>query len=187
VSRTFAWPIRPLHTHWRIMLSHNLVTEIQKKLTCNKVCKNCFFLGYVVKNPYLAIHCAGDAWAITMSSSGSDFYMVVIQRRYTLGWMFTGWSGVAVTSCDESGDPSGLRDTMWLSTWGLSNPSLIWLLPCRDVACGIWDCLGMISRTCISSSNVVCDGVAAVESIWGCTTAGTFSSVVLYSIFLSRK
>ena len=35
-SRTLACPVQPLHTYWRTILSHNLVTEIQKKLTRNK-------------------------------------------------------------------------------------------------------------------------------------------------------
>jgi len=76
---------------------------------------------------------------------------------------------------------------MWLSAWGLSEPSLIWLLPCRDVTCGIGDCLGTIWRTGISSPDVGGDCVAAVVSVWGITTAGTFSSVILYFISLSRQ
>ena len=36
-SRTFAWPIRPLHTHWWNIMSHNLVTEIRNKLTRSKI------------------------------------------------------------------------------------------------------------------------------------------------------
>jgi len=36
-SRTLERPIRPLHTHWWNIPSHNLVTEILQKLTCSKV------------------------------------------------------------------------------------------------------------------------------------------------------
>jgi len=36
-SRRLAWLVWPLHTQWRNLLSHTLVTEIQKTLTCNKV------------------------------------------------------------------------------------------------------------------------------------------------------
>jgi hypothetical protein len=36
-SRTFAWCVRPLHMHRQIIMSHNLVTEIKKKLTRSKI------------------------------------------------------------------------------------------------------------------------------------------------------
>jgi hypothetical protein len=36
-SRTFAWPVRPLHTHWFNILSHLSVTEINKMQTLGKV------------------------------------------------------------------------------------------------------------------------------------------------------
>jgi len=71
-----------------------------------------------------------------------------------------------------------MRDTMWWSAWGFSKPSLIWLLPARDVTCGICNCPGTISRAYICSPNVVGDGVAEVMSVWGFTTAGTFNSVL---------
>jgi hypothetical protein len=29
-SGTFGWPVRPLHTHSRVIMSYNLVTEIKK-------------------------------------------------------------------------------------------------------------------------------------------------------------
>jgi len=77
VSRTFAWPVGPLHTHWRIILSHNLVTEIQRMLTRNKVGTNCFYSKCVVENSYLAIYSSDDAEAVTMSSSESNFYIVL--------------------------------------------------------------------------------------------------------------
>jgi len=80
-----------------------------------------------------------------------------------------------------------MRDNMWLSAWGFCEPSLIWLLPCRDVTSSICDCPEMISTTYISCPNVVGDGVAAVVSVWGFTTAGIVNSVILYIICLSRK
>jgi len=36
-SRTFVRPLGPLHMHKRIIMAHNVVTEIQKILTCVKV------------------------------------------------------------------------------------------------------------------------------------------------------
>jgi len=77
VSSKFAWRVRPLHRHWRIILSHNLVTEIQKKLTRKEVGTNCFYLRYVVNNTHLALYSSGDAGAVTMSLCKFDFYMVI--------------------------------------------------------------------------------------------------------------
>jgi len=37
VSESFAWPVRALHQQRRIIMSHNLVTEIQKILTLSKI------------------------------------------------------------------------------------------------------------------------------------------------------
>jgi len=187
VSGTFACPVRPLHTHWQIILSGNLVTEIQKKLTHNKVGTNCFYSRYVVKNTHFDIYSSGAARAVTMSLSESDFCMVIRLRHFTLAQMLTGWTGVALTLCDKSGTASGMGETMWLSAWRFSKPTLTWLVPCQDVTCGIWDCPGTISKTCISSPNVVGDGVAAVASVWVFRTAGTLSSVVPKSVSLSWK
>jgi len=42
-SRTFTWSVRPLHIHRRIIMSHNLVTQIKKKLTHSKISKQLAF------------------------------------------------------------------------------------------------------------------------------------------------
>ena len=67
--------------------------------------------------------------------------------------------------CNELGAAMGGRDVMPLSHCCFSDPSLISQLPGREVPCGTCDCLGTISRVCISSPNVVGDGVAAVLSV----------------------
>lgn len=33
----FTWPVQPMKRHKRIIMSHKIVTEIQKKLTCSKI------------------------------------------------------------------------------------------------------------------------------------------------------
>jgi hypothetical protein len=38
--RTFTWCVRPLHMHSRIIMSHNVVTEIKQKLTHSKIGKH---------------------------------------------------------------------------------------------------------------------------------------------------
>ena len=42
-SRTFTWCVRPLHMHRQIIISHNLVTEIKKKLTRSSFGKHVAF------------------------------------------------------------------------------------------------------------------------------------------------
>jgi len=42
-SRTFAWPARPLHMHRKIILFHNLISEIQQSLTQSKINTQCDF------------------------------------------------------------------------------------------------------------------------------------------------
>jgi len=42
-SRTFTWCVRPLHMHRQIIMSHNLVTEIKKKLTRSEIVKQLAF------------------------------------------------------------------------------------------------------------------------------------------------
>jgi len=36
-SATLAWPIRPLHMHRWVIMSHILVTEIKEMVTCSKI------------------------------------------------------------------------------------------------------------------------------------------------------
>ena len=61
----------------------------------------------------------------------------------------------------------GERTGMNLCNCGSSDPSLIWLLPSREVTAGISDCPWAISRVCICTPTVLRDGVAAVVFIWG--------------------
>jgi len=60
---------------------------------------------------------------------------------------------------------SGEKTGMNLCDCGFSEPSLMWLLPGREVTGGICDCPRTMSGVCTSSPNVVRDGVAAVMSI----------------------
>ena len=67
-----------------------MVTEIQKKLTRNKVGTNCFYSRYIDKNSYLVFYYSGDAGAVTMSLSESEFYMVIRYQPYILRSKLTG-------------------------------------------------------------------------------------------------
>jgi len=53
-----------------------MISEIQNKLTCNKVDRDCFHSRNLVKNNYLVVYFSGDTGAITMSLSKSDIYRV---------------------------------------------------------------------------------------------------------------
>jgi len=72
-----------------------MVTEIQKMLTLIKVDKSCFYSRYIAKNSYMAIYCSGDAGAITMSSSSSEFYP--LDRNFGIPGPFG--HGNQLTSC----------------------------------------------------------------------------------------
>ena len=75
-----------------------------------------------------------------------------------------------------------MEGTTYLSACDFSKASVIWLLPDGDISWGICDYLGRIWGGGISSSSVAGDTMAAVVSVWGITTAGTFNSVVPYFI-----
>ena len=89
--------------------------------------------------------------------------------------------------CNELGAASAWRNAICLYYCGFSDPCLIWLLPGQEVPCSIHDCPGTISRLCKSSPHVVGDGVAAVISFWGLTTARTLNLAVPYFVSLSGK
>jgi len=88
---------------------------------------------------------------------------------------------------DELGTSLGKIDAMGPSDSGFCKSSLIWLLPARDVSCGICDCPEMISRVCTHSPNVAGDSVAAIVSVWDFTTARSLNSTVLYFKSLSCR
>jgi len=76
---------------------------------------------------------------------------------------------------------------MWLSGWGFPEPGLGWLLPTRNVSCGIWDCPRTISGAYINSPNVLGDGEAPVVSVCSFTTAAACNAIIPYLISLSPK
>jgi len=74
---------------------------------------------------------------------------------------------------------------MHLWIWGLLEPNLIWLLPGRDVTCGICDFLGTLARVSIGYLHVISEDEATSSSVRSWTTAGNFNLDVLY--FLSLR
>jgi len=101
--------------------------------------------------------------------------------------MLAGSPGFTFRISAELGAASGETTGNNLCYCGLSEPSLIWLLPGREVTAGICHCLRTISSVCMCSPNVVKGDVAEVVSIRGLTTTGTINSAVPYFISLSRK
>jgi len=70
---------------------------------------------------------------------------------------------------------------------GFPKPSLIWLIPGREVPCGICVIPGRMSRNYITSQNVVRAGAATSSSVCSWITAGTLNSYMPYVLSLSRK
>jgi len=62
---------------------------------------------------------------------------------------------------DESDSAPGGKEDMRSGDFGFPEPTQIWLLPGREVHCGIGDIPGTISRVSNSSPNVVGAGAAA--------------------------
>jgi len=142
---------------------------------------------YIATNANLHIHSSGDAGAVTMSLSESDFYMVISFGRDMQGLKLTGSTCLDCWIFDQSGIGAGGRDGTHLCVCGFCEPSLIWLLPGREVTCSICNFPGTLSRVCRGSLNVVSRDDALSSTIWGRTTATTFNSVVPYFLFLSCK
>jgi hypothetical protein len=185
-SRTFTWCARPLHMHRRILMSHNLVTEIKQKLTRSKIGKQ------------LAIHCDQTSKItdctsnlLQMQEPSPSFLWNPISiwnlaGGYMQGWKLTGTIGFTFRNVDESGSAAGSTLGMLDFDCGFTEPSLIWLLPGREVTCGLCDIPGTMSRLSNRSPNVA-GGVARESSfVCGWMTAGTLISVVLYCLSHSR-
>jgi len=107
-----------------------------------------------------------DAGAISMSSSESELYMDIRWGGYMHRLMFTGSTGFTGSKRDESGTAGGARLGILVFDCSFTKPSPVWLLPGRDVHCGICDIPGTIPWHSSSSPNGVGAGAAAVSSIW---------------------
>jgi len=113
--------------------------------------------------------------------------MVISRRGDIQGYKLSGSTGHAFWIGDESGVAEAPRSALPVSNSGFAEPNLIWLLPARDVPCGIRDIPGTILRDSMSSPNVVRAGAAASSSVCGLMTAGTFNSDGLYLWSCSLK
>jgi len=148
---------------------------------------NWFSPRYSFKSNYFAIYDSGDARAVTISPSESDFNVVMNMGRYLHGWKHTGPRGFWFLFGDTLGTELGGTDAMPLSDCGFSDPTLIWQVHGWEDPFSICDCPGTITILFIWSPNVVGDGVAAVVSGCGLTTAGILNSAIPYFISLSQK
>ena len=110
---------------------------------------------------------------------------------FTEGYMqwykLTGSTGFAFSNGDVSCSVVGSKPHMLVFNCGITEPSLIRVLPGREVPCGIWDIPGTISRDLISSPNVVTAWAAASSSVCGWTMARTLNLDVPYLSFLTQK
>jgi len=101
--------------------------------------------------------------------------------------MHTGSSGFAFSKGYISRSAPGSRPDMLVFDCGFIEPSLIWLLPGREVPCGICDIPETILRHFMSCPNVVSAGAAASSPVCGWTTARTINSDVPYLLSISWK
>jgi len=101
--------------------------------------------------------------------------------------MITGSTGFAVWIGDESGSAIGRRHAMPLFYCAFSAPSLMWLLPGREVPCSICNIPGMLTSVSITAPNDVGASQAAISTFRGLKTAGTHNSVVSWSFSPSQK
>jgi len=147
----------------------------------------CISNWYIVTSENLLIHSSSDAVAVTISSLDSNFYMVFSLGRKMQGLKLTGSTGSDRWIRDKSGIVAGGREWMGSCVCGFWEPSLILLLPGREVTCGICNLLRTLWRVSRGSLNVVGTDDAAPSAVWGWTTAGTFDSVVPYFLSLSRN
>ena len=83
---------------------------------------------------------------------------------------------------DELGTMSVEGDATSFCCRGLLESSLMWLHPNREFPCGICDCLGSISSDCLSSPNVLSNGLVAVMSVWNLSSAATINLAIPYLI-----
>jgi len=126
--------------------------------------KNAFSRRYDIKNTNLPIYFSNYAGAVTISLSESDVYMVLSWRDDMYGHKIMGSSGFTFSIDDESGAVAGARPAIPVSDSGFPEPNLIWMIPGRDVPCGICDILGTISSDSLSSPTVVGAGAASVRN-----------------------
>jgi len=183
-SRTFTWCVRPLHKHRRIITSHNLVTEIKKKRTRSKSGKQIAFHQQMTSIITLCLSIPPLTQEPSPCLRLNPKSIWWLAGGYKQGWKLTGSTGFAFSKSNVSGSAAGSRPDMVVFDCGFTEPSRIWLLPGREVPCGICNIPETMSSLSISSPNVVGGGAEASSSVWGWTTTGTLNWVVPY--FLSR-
>jgi len=186
-SRAFTRCVQPLHMHRGIIISHNLVTEIKKKVAPSKIDKQ------------IAFH-----WDMTLKITVSQCIALQMQEPspclrpnpksicslaggYWQGYQLTGWIGFAFSKGDVLHSPAGSTPGMLAFDCSFIEPSLIWLLPGQDFPHGICEIPGTMSRHSITSPNVVGAGAAASSSVWGRTPAGTLYLDVPYCLSRVQK
>jgi len=86
---------------------------------------NYFSDSYSIKNTDLFIHSPRDTGAVTISSSQSDFYIVISLGRHIQGYTLTGSTGIDVKTGDKLVTVYGESEEMRFRVWGFPEPSVI--------------------------------------------------------------
>ena len=160
---------------------------IKEKLTCSQIGKQMTFHWDLTSKITVCVSICPQAQQPSPCLCPNPKSIWSIAGGSTQGSKFTGSTGFPFSNIDESGFLAGSRLGMLMFHCGFTEPSLIWLLPGRDVPCSMCDILRTMSRHSVSSPNIVGTGAAASSAVCGWTTAGTLNSDLLYFLSVSRK
>ena len=76
-SGPFTWCVCPLHIHKQILMSHNRVAEVKKKLTQSKIGTQLVFHSNMLPKIQFCLLFPHDAGAVNMYLSKSDIHTVI--------------------------------------------------------------------------------------------------------------
>jgi len=142
---------------------------------------------HIIKTSNLPLTASGDAEAITICLSQSNFYVIISWVYYTLSYQLTDSTGNDIWISDEWCAALSGSDELCLHVLDWQEHSLIWLLPGQAVTCSICNSPGLLWRLSIGSPNVFCADEAASSSVCGWPTAASFNWAVPYLVALWRK
>jgi hypothetical protein len=173
--------------HRQIIMSHNLVSEIQKMLTRSKIGKHIAFPRDQTSIITVCLSMAPLTQKPSPYLCPNPKTILWLAGGYMQGVKHTGSTGFTFRKGDDSGPAAGSGQRILVFDWGFTKPCLIWLLAGQEVPCGICEILGTMLRHSMSSPNVVGGGAGALSSVWGWTPAGMLNLDVPYFVSCSRK
>jgi len=186
-SGTFTSCIQPLHMHRRIIMSHNLITEIKRKLKLSNIGKQIAFHHDLMSKITDFQSIPQQMQELSPCLRPNPKSILWLAGGYLQEYNLTSSTACALSKGDESGSAAGSRSGMLVFDCSFAQPTLIWLLPGREVPCGICDIPRTMSRHSIHSPNAVGAGDAVSSSVCSSMTAETLNPDVLYTLSLAPK